>query len=138
MKKITAILFAAIILLTGMHFSFATHICSGELAAVRWSFSGKMATCGMESIPETCPTGKGISSNCCSNDITFLKVDENYKSVSVNVYEIAKKIVQVYLNPMAIIFYQTLYLQPVFASISPPNEGISNTVNLADICIFRI
>lgn len=137
MKKITAILFALIILITGMHLSFATHLCGGKLAAVKWSFSGKTASCGMENVPGSCPQGKGFSSNCCSNKVEFLKVDENYKSVSVN-SEIVIKIVQVYLIPITITFYQTSYLPPVYANISPPNIAITNTVNLADICVFRI
>jgi len=46
MKKLLSILFAGMLLLSGMHMSMATHLCGGELAAVKWSFSGEMQVAG--------------------------------------------------------------------------------------------
>jgi hypothetical protein len=91
----------------------------------------------MEDRSESCPVKKSVSSKCCSNDLDYLKVDDNYKSVTVN-SEIAKKIVQIYWVPLTIAFYQTSYLKPVYANISPPDRSISNIVDLANICVFRI
>ena len=39
MKKLFSILFAAMILLSGMHLSLATHLCGGEISAVKLSFA---------------------------------------------------------------------------------------------------
>jgi uncharacterized protein YxeA len=48
MKKIFSILFAVMVVLSGMHISISTHICGGEIAAVKLSVSAVKATCGME------------------------------------------------------------------------------------------
>ena len=57
MKKTVTILSAFLILLSGVHFTIATHYCNERLAGTKISLSGKTASCGMES-PEKPGTPK--------------------------------------------------------------------------------
>jgi hypothetical protein len=138
MKKIFSISFALLIILSGMHFSIATHTCGGKVAAVKWSFSGEKATCGMENPKQTCPTHKGVSSNCCRNDVVVYTVDNNYNSSSFQVKEIAKNLLQVFANPVRFLSFS--FSAPISLNIigSPPHNPMASAVFLSNICIFRI
>lgn len=138
MKKVLSILFAGLILLTGMHLSIAAHFCDGEIASVRLSFSDSKATCEMET-PTACPVHKELrSSGCCENRISYYSVDENYSPSSFQVNEVIKKPVHViastFVNPQ----HTFLLVSHTFTNTSPPELGIPNAVKLPDICVFRI
>ncbi|MBU1010660.1 MAG: hypothetical protein KKD74_11030 [Bacteroidetes bacterium] len=138
MKKIFSILVIFLILVSGMHFTVATHICGGEVAARKWSFTGKTATCGMESPEESCPMHGGIDSNCCQNKITTFVVDNNYnKSVSQNL-EVHEKVKLVFAIPISL-FTNTAKLNfTTYFNIKPPDDLIVSNVILSKICVFRI
>jgi hypothetical protein len=55
MKKLLSRSVALIILLTGMNLTISSHFCGGVLAATKVSFTGKLASCGMESGQKTIP-----------------------------------------------------------------------------------
>ena len=78
MKKIFSILFASLILLSGMHLTFASHICCGELAAVKYSFTGEKASCGMTDIQAPIPINGEIKTDCCKNKVATFATDNNY------------------------------------------------------------
>jgi len=72
MKKIFSILFAAMILLSGMHLSIATHYCGGEISQVMLSFSHENASCGMCGEKETTTIEKNVSNEaCCKDEMSF-------------------------------------------------------------------
>jgi hypothetical protein len=137
MKKIFSISFAFLILLAGTNFSIATHICGGKVAAVKWSFSGEKATCGMENSKSDCSDHNTIASNCCHNEVTVYSVDNNYNPSSFQLKEIKKKVLQVFSVPVSFSFnaITTNFLR---TDTSPPGNLLTNAVNLADICVFRI
>ena len=89
MKKILSILFASLILLSGLHFTVASHICCGQLAAVKYSVSGEKATCGMVEDGNAIPVNGAIHSDCCKNRITSCSSDGNYFQSQTPVQEIA-------------------------------------------------
>lgn len=138
MRKILSILFAGLILLTGMHLSIAAHFCAGEVASVKMSFTGQEATCGME-MPTDCPVHHELtSSGCCKNKVSYYSVDKNYSPSSFDSNLAFKKfthtIASLLVNPQHsyILDFRT------YTNISPPGEAIANAVHLPDICVFRI
>lgn len=138
MKKVLSILFAGLILITGMHLSIAAHFCGGEIASVKLSFKGQEATCGME-VVSTCPVHKELtSSSCCKNKVSYYIVDNNYSPSSFQINEVIKKSVHVvsstFVNPQ----HSLSLVSHTFTNISPPELAISNAVKLPDICVFRI
>jgi hypothetical protein len=138
MKKLLSIAIAFIILLSGMNLSIATHYCGGEVAAVKWSFSGQKASCGMENPKPICPANKGIASNCCHNKISFLKVDKNYCPSTFKIKDVTKSLLQVFNIPVNISCQSLFALNSIQKNFSPPGNLSVSTVCLADICVFRI
>ncbi|MHB9141192.1 MAG: HYC_CC_PP family protein, partial [Paludibacter sp.] len=96
MKKLFSILFAAMILLSGMHLSLATHICSGELSATKWSFSDEKASCGMEKDHAAKPADNSYTSDCCQDQLAFYSVDTNYNTSTTQLNEPVKQLLQVF------------------------------------------
>jgi hypothetical protein len=65
-KKIVSISLLFLTLTALLHLSIATHYCGGMKAASKISFSGKLATCGMENDKTVMPvTGFQLT---CSTD----------------------------------------------------------------------
>jgi hypothetical protein len=138
MKKLFSILFATLILLSGMHLSFATHICSGELSATKWSIFDEKATCGMESSNDAKPANNSFSSECCQDQISFYSVDNNYNASTTQINEPVKQLLQVFDIPkvIGILFLHTNSSSNTF--VQPPGNYIASAVSLPDICVFRI
>ena len=65
MKKLFSILFAAIVLVSGMHLSVATHFCGGEISQVKLSFTHENATCGMCGDKESALENGFKNEDCC-------------------------------------------------------------------------
>jgi hypothetical protein len=138
MKKIFSISLVFLFLLSGMHLSIATHICGGEVAAVKWSFSGKQATCGMESPGQSFPSGNGIASNCCQNKICVLTVDSNYLPSASQIKDLTKSLIQVFNVPVSLTSQNTSLLSLTYNNAVPPDIAVTSAVSLANICVFRI
>ena len=138
MKKVFSILVALLILLSGLHLTLATHICGGQVAAVKIFFSGEKATCGMENPMQSCPEHNRIASNCCHDKIAYFTVDNNYNASTFQVLDVVKKISQVFTFPVNIFSASLIYPITSDANVSPPDKKIANAVSLADICVFRI
>ncbi|MEA4981398.1 MAG: hypothetical protein VB066_01645 [Paludibacter sp.] len=139
MKKLFSILFATLILLSGMHLSLATHICSGEISATKWSVFDEKATCGMESDNAAKPAENSFTSECCQDQISFYSVDNNYNpSSTTQINEPVKQLLQVFDIPkvLGILFYHTNSTSNTY--VQPPGNYIANAVSLPDICVFRI
>jgi hypothetical protein len=138
MKKGLSILFAVLILVSGMHFSIAKHICGGEVAGIKWSFSGKIADCGMENNKSTCPSPGGFASNCCQNEIAYYAVDGNYYPTFNQSKEVTKSLLQVLFIPLSSTVTSLFNNSPLYANVSPPDNSLASSVSLAGICILRI
>jgi hypothetical protein len=138
MKKFFSISIAFLILLTGTHLSVATHFCAGKVAAVKWSFSGENATCGMTDYQQTCPANKNIDSNCCKNEIANYSVDNNYTPSIYQNKEVTKDLLQVLYAPVSLSLHSFTTENFLYTNVSPPDPLMTSAVSLADICIFRI
>jgi hypothetical protein len=138
MKRIFAILFSALVLVTGMHFSFATHTCQGQMAGVKLSFSGEKASCGMESDSRNYSGQKAVSEECCHDKISFLSVDDSSNPTLLKIIDITKELAQIFIFPVSTIHSSLIQFPIISADISPPDESVASAVSLAGICIFRI
>ena len=139
MKKLFSILFAGMILLSGMHLSIATHFCEGELAAVKWSVLDEKASCGMEMVKPVHTAEKSYEAeSCCKDQMSFYAVDNNYQTSTIQINKPADQILQVFYIP------STLGIQFVNAKnttnthVQPPGKFIASAVSLPDICVFLI
>lgn len=137
MKKFLSISFAILILLSGMHLSVATHICGGEVAAVKWSLSEQIAFCGMEDSSNSCATSRGISSNCCQNEVAVYAVDHNF-SPSTFQLDVAKQLLQVFTIPVRTSSLSLAAITIPITDDSSPGKFLTSMVSLSDICVFRI
>ncbi|HEY4789082.1 MAG TPA: hypothetical protein VIH57_23700 [Bacteroidales bacterium] len=138
MKKVFSILLIAVVMLSSIHFTVATHFCGGKVAAVKAGLEGTTASCGMENNNANCTVNSGISSaDCCTNISHTVSVD-NYKVNPVlEIQKIQLILLQAFLAPVL----YSLQIQPIL-SVSSANEGLhhsllSLTGRLAFICVFR-
>jgi hypothetical protein len=138
MRKLFSIIFALFILLTGMHFTVASHFCGGKVAATKVSLTGKMASCGMESDLKTnTPLKTSLTSHCCDNDISVYSVDNNYMPSVFHFKEVAKPILHVFYIPGGFYFHADFPLLTNLINVSPPYQYLASAVCMADICLFR-
>lgn len=139
MRKSASIFMAVFVLLTGLHLSIASHFCGGQLVAVKISLTGKDASCGMEGeSTSSFPADKFIKRHCCTNDLTILAVDSNYSPSFSNSIDVAQKLIHISGLPLSGIVNALAFTQYVNPILSPPGIFRTNTVELADICVFRI
>jgi hypothetical protein len=138
MKKILSILFALAILLSGMNLTVATHLCGSYHAVTKINFSGKPASCGMrsETLPETSSQTR-LASHCCENFIAVYTVDQNYTPSENHVAGIQQPVLHFFVIPGYCI--TDLHEAPAsFFYNGPPPYAMFNSVNRADIGVFRI
>jgi hypothetical protein len=138
MKKVFSILFASLILLSGMHFTVASHICCGELAAVKISVSGEKATCGMEETQDQGASNGTIQSDCCKNKIASCSADSNYFP-SISGLKAFKSEAAPAMAFLPVLFLSTPVLSKTYYSmVGPPVSRLFNTVDQSFICVFII
>ena len=127
------------ILLSGMHLSLATHLCAGEVAAVKWSLSDEKASCGMEMTKPSSSSEKSISAeNCCKDEISFYAVDTNYNPSTIQNNKPVNQLLQVFYIPstIGIQFFKTA--STTNKNVQPPGIFLASGVSLPDICVFLI
>ena len=138
MKKVLSIVFAMLILFSGMHISVASHFCGGEIAAVKWSVTGEKATCGMEKAQTACPLHQAITSGCCKDEVTVYKIDNNYSPSDFQLKKVVTNLIQVFNIPDCLSLNTLIPLKSSFTCIRPPGNLQSSSVKQEDICVFLI
>ena len=139
MKKIFSILFAMLIILSGMHLSFAAHFCGGEISQVKVSFTHEKASCGMCSEEQKAPNTKTVSTeSCCKDEMSFFAVDNNYSPSTLQINHSAKQLFQVFDIPKTIGIQFNHTNSALNTNVQPPDNYIASAVSLPDICVFRI
>ncbi|MFY9151058.1 MAG: hypothetical protein WAO52_03520 [Prolixibacteraceae bacterium] len=139
MKKLLSISFALLIILSGMHFSIATHICEGEIASSKISVSGELASCGMENSSENFAlTGNHLKKHCCDDKVSVLAVDHNFTPSFTDFNSFAQDILQVFLIPASIDFQSFTAINLNGTDTSPPKNLLVHAVSLPKICVFLI
>lgn len=139
MKKFLSISFSLLILLSGMHFTVSTHFCGGKIAASKVSFSGELASCGMEDADDNSSlSGNYFKTHCCDDKVSVLAVENNYAPSFFEFKAFSQSVSQVFYIP------ESYNSQPLFVSnllntnVHPPGSYLVSSVSLPDICVFRI
>lgn len=138
MKKVFSIVFAMLILISGLHLSVATHVCCGEVAAVKWTLTGEKATCGMEKTQDRCPLHGIISSNCCRDEVSVYSVDKNYSPSNFQIKKTITNLLQLFSAPVSFSLNSFTSLKPLYTSASPPDKLQISSVSQEKICVFLI
>ena len=121
-----------------MHVSLATHICGGNLAAVKLSFTGEKATCGMENSTSNTSTQNAFTSDCCQNHVTSYLVDDNYNPTSFQFQDFSKNLDKVFATTSNTNLFSIISSRKIYTNVSPPGVLLANNVSLSDICVYRI
>ena len=122
-----------------MHFTIATHYCGGEIAATKASFSGKLASCGMEGLVDECSSpGIHLKKHCCDDKVSALAVDHNFAPSVTNFTTFAQHILQVYIIPVSIEIHSLTAINLTCSDVSPPGNSLIHAVSLPKICVFLI
>ena len=139
MKRLLSISFAFLILLSGMHFTVATHLCGGRIAYTKFSVSGELASCGMEGKTDNCTFPlKFKTHNCCKDKVAAFVVDTNYSPTFSDFKVLPQTCLQVLVLPEYLINHSQSSQNIVFTDVSPPGQYLVSEVRLPDICVFRI
>jgi hypothetical protein len=138
MKRVFSILFASLILLSGLHFTVASHICCGQLAAVKYSVTGEKATCGMEEDGNVIPVNGAIHSDCCKNHISVCSSDGNYFQSQTPVQEIASNDLFSFAVIPDFLFQETVFSRTFRSSSGPPLITSYTLVDQSLLCVFLI
>jgi hypothetical protein len=137
MKKVFAILSATILLASVLQVSIDRHYCGGELADIKLSLSGELASCGMEPKTHESTHQSTFDKRCCEDELTFYNLSTKYLPVNITIssdnsqkeiipyHAIAERI----SSPEMII--STLWVRP-------PGENPKNDHSLSRICVYRI
>lgn len=137
-KKILSIATILLILTAMLHFSVATHYCGGVIAESKISLSGELATCGMESGLSSLPaSGLSFSTHCCDDDISFYAVIGSYfpsHNIILNHFQQNIQTFGIIDN----ISRNTIISHIIRISESPPGPSNYNSVDLDDLCTYRI
>jgi hypothetical protein len=139
-KKVFSISFVLLILTAMLHLTVATHYCCGNVAALKISLTGKLASCGMEECMEKdYPTTEShIFTHCCDDVVTFYSIDNNYTPSFPVVPDFYQYNLQVFNIPAGLPVHPSAGLTSLYTNVSPPDALMSTSVDLSDICIFRI
>lgn len=138
MKKVFSILFASLILLSGIHLTIASHICCGELAAVKISVSGKMATCGMEDIQYQLSSNRTIKSDCCKNKIASCSADNNYFPSTSGLKAFKNETAPALALLPALTLSTPVLFKTYYSMVGPPVLQSYTSVDRSFICVFII
>jgi hypothetical protein len=138
MRKSLSILFAVLILIAGMHPTVSTHYCAGSIAAVKWSFSGQQASCGMISDSQESSTGASLASSCCHNENAVYAVDSNFSPSSFHVESIPHFTSLMYFLPVTHTAAELIASASTIIAESPPGVLYAGSVSLSGLCTFRI
>jgi hypothetical protein len=140
-KKVFSILTVIILITSMLHVSVARHYCGGELAASKISLSGVLASCGMEGTEESCPldfSGDHLKSHCCDDVVTFFSVNNIYTQSQNVISETYRFTLHVLEMPIAYVVQSNYNSSLIISDVSPPGLLLSTSVDLTDICVFRI
>ncbi len=137
MRKILSILFVLLIILSGMHFSLAIHLCEGKLFGSKFSFSGDHVSCGMESKSEHSGKGYYLSSECCDDQTISFTVEQEFTPSPILINDVNTHELPVFLPECLACSYQKLFKSPLAVGSLCLADPVYE-LQQEDICVFRI
>jgi len=139
MKKAGSILFSLLMLAVMFHVSVATHYCHGNLAGSKISLSGELASCGMEGDGENLPLPlTQLESHCCDDVVVVYGINNIYIPSFSAITDSYQDNYKIFSFPLELPVNSVKVFQSLYTSVSPPDELLSTSVDLSDICVFRI
>ncbi len=138
MKRVFSLLFAVLILLSGMHLTVASHLCCGELAAVKWSFTAEKASCGMQESQIPVSGSGAIESDCCKNRIASCESDGNYFSPSRELKDLPAIKAPAYVAVLSNSNTSLVLIKTYHSMVGPPVTSPCRAVEQSFICVFII
>ena len=123
-----------------MHVTIATHHCgSADETFEKVSFTGELASCGMEGPDDKCSTpGNHFEEPCCDNSVSILAVNHDYAPSFTEFTTFAQHILQVYIIPVSIELHTLTTINFTSTDVSPPGNSLVHAVSLPKICVFLI
>ncbi len=120
-----------------MHPAISTHICGGSIAAVKMSFSGEHATCGMPDAANI-PGEDVLNPFCCHNEMAVYSTDKDYTPATFH-FNLSPELTTVFLNvPAGILISEVNESSSYYYTGSPPGDLEAGAVSLSGLCTFRI
>jgi hypothetical protein len=139
MKRATAILLVLGILLAGSHAVISVHYCGGRIADTKVSLSGDIASCGMEGDEGTCPMpGSNLDRHCCEDQVNIAGIVNQYTAPSSEPERSLNNYSNIHIIQIHGLYPVSVSPITVYTSYYPPGYGLTNTVSLDKICVFRI
>lgn len=122
-----------------MNLTISTHYCGGEIAEAKVSLYGELATCGMEGPDDTCTfPGNHLESTCCSSEISFFSVDNNFTTSINKIINTEQAVLQLFVIPLNINLHSITEISHTSTDSGPPENLLVDEVNLSKICVFLI
>jgi hypothetical protein len=139
MKKVISISLTLLLLTAILHLSVATHYCGGKIAASKISFSGRLASCRMQDDKSDLPSaGLILTKRCCDNVLASYGINSIFFPSFSSVPESRFQLFQVFSIPSNLALNSFSPIKSICTNISPPGALASSTVDLSDICVYRI
>jgi hypothetical protein len=138
MRKILSIPVILLILFTGINVNFATHWCSGYVAATKVSLDGDLATCGMEHQGDNRSDADLYKNHCCDDVITTYSFSRNYIPSCTFENHIFRQVDFVADVPAELAADHKILITDSEETIRPPGTYGPNSVDLQVLCISRI
>lgn len=139
MKRIISIPLILLILFTGININVASHYCCGHHSATKVSFSGKLASCGMEDQTGIKSDQDLISNHCCEDIISSWSISTNYVSSSCPCPpDSGQEISHSYIIQSSLIISQDIPVSAISGNKKPPGTFSPVDVEQQVICIFQI
>lgn len=139
MKKIISISLVLLLASALFRFSIATHYCGGEVVNTKISLSGRSVSCCLQAENINDPVHEALfSSICCEDIFKFIAVDSKFTVTNAIVPKFLQGSSQIFLNPYEISIDFSPLSELTGTGAGPPGHLMSTSVDLSDICVFRI
>lgn len=137
MKGAFTILIGIVMLASGMTVSIDKHYCGGELAETKLSFSGRLASCGMEDVQNECPYQPYMEKECCDDQFTLYRISSNYLPEYFKLSQ-TSDFKDIPSAPECNALFRGPYTDVYRTWELPPGEKLKSAPSLSEICVYRI
>ncbi len=137
MKKIVSVIAPVIILAAGINLSFSVHTCHNHFAGWKVSVTEEKASCGMAADTRPVPAEGALHTDCCRDEISHLKVDDNFNPSFTILKVISPATIEVPVIP-ATVTLPVAYASALVITDTGPPDFYAGSSRLSSICIYRI
>ncbi len=138
MRTLISIPLILLIIFSGISVKFATHYCSGYVAATKVSLTGELATCGMERLVINNSFQKTYNKHCCENVVSAYSIYNKYIPSSYNVKDPLQQVICMIDIPVDYMCNQVTIHNTSCQNVRPPGTNYPNSVVRPALCIFQI